>query len=173
MEIYQTEIEAKLQHDGNETKLWCKQNKMEIDYDKTTCMIVGTQQRTKNIQPLNVNIDGNTIRDVKNRNNWVYTSTKIFAGHTILTIFVPLSHPIFHYLDILSHISRYMLKMFYQGYILQLIEYGSRTWVTTSKSYIEGLSKLHKRAARIILNEPYDTASSEKFKTIGWPSIQK
>ena len=40
-------IESKLQQDGNNTKLWCKQNKMEINYDKTTCMIVGTQHRTK------------------------------------------------------------------------------------------------------------------------------
>ena len=27
-------IESKLQQDGNNTKLWCKQNKMEINYDK-------------------------------------------------------------------------------------------------------------------------------------------
>ena len=40
-------IESKLQQDGNNTKLWCKQNKMEINYDKTTCMIVGTQQTLK------------------------------------------------------------------------------------------------------------------------------
>ena len=40
-------IESKLQQDGNNTKLWCKQNKMELNYDKTTCMIVGTQHITK------------------------------------------------------------------------------------------------------------------------------
>ena len=54
----QTEIEAKLQHDGN--------NKMEINYDKSTCIIVGTKHSsTKNIQPLNINVDGSKIRDVK------------------------------------------------------------------------------------------------------------
>ena len=42
-----TEIEAKLQHDDNNIKLWCKQNSMEIDHDNTTCMLVGTQLRTK------------------------------------------------------------------------------------------------------------------------------
>ena len=35
-------IEPKLQQDGDNTKRLCKQNKMEINYDKTTCMIVGT-----------------------------------------------------------------------------------------------------------------------------------
>ena len=35
----QTKIrKPKLQHDGNKTKLWCIQNKMEINYDKTACI---------------------------------------------------------------------------------------------------------------------------------------
>ena len=41
-------------------------------------------------------------------------------------------------------------KMFYQGYILPLIDYGSSTWGTTSRSNLERLSKLQKRAARIL-----------------------
>ena len=60
-----TEIEAKLQHDGNNTKLWCKQNKMEINYDKTRCMIIGTPTQNKNIRPLDINIDSNKIRVAK------------------------------------------------------------------------------------------------------------
>ena len=63
--------------------------------------------------------------------------------------------------------------MFYQGYILPLINYGSSTWGTTSGSNLERLSKLQKRAARIILNAPYDTASSVMFNTLGWPTIEK
>ena len=55
--------------------------------------------------------------------------------------------------------------MFHQGYILPLIDYGSSTWDTTSKSNNEILSKLQERVARFILNAPYDTASSEMFKT--------
>ena len=41
-----------------------QKNKMEINYDKTTCMIVGTQHR-KNILPLHICVDGNKIKDVK------------------------------------------------------------------------------------------------------------
>ena len=48
-------------------------------------------------------------------------------------------------------------EMFFQGYILPLIDYGSSTCGTTSRSYLERLSKLRKRAARIIRNAPYDT----------------
>ena len=63
--------------------------------------------------------------------------------------------------------------MFYQWYILQLTDYGSRTWGSTSKINIERLSKLQKRDARIILNAPYYTASYDMFKLLGWPTIQK
>ena len=63
--------------------------------------------------------------------------------------------------------------MFYQGYILPLIDYGSVTWGTTSKNKIEMLSKLQKRAARIILNANYDTASSYMFEKLGWSTITK
>ena len=50
---------------------------------KTTYMIVGTHHRTKNTLPLNIYIDDNKIKDVKNRNNLVSTLTKIFAGQII------------------------------------------------------------------------------------------
>ena len=63
--------------------------------------------------------------------------------------------------------------MFYQGFILPLIDYESCTWGTTSKGNLERLSRLQKRAARIILNVPSDTASSDMFNALGWPTIEK
>ena len=63
--------------------------------------------------------------------------------------------------------------MFYQGYILPLIDYGSITWGTTSKNNVERTLELQKRAARIILNANYDTASSYMFEKLGWSTITK
>ena len=62
-------------------------------------------------------------------------------------------------------------KLFYQGYRLPFIDYGSNTWGSTSKLNIERLSKLQKRAARIILKADFDTPSSEMFNELGWPAI--
>ena len=66
--------------------------------------------------------------------------------------------------------TNYTPKMFNPGYILPLIDYGSSTWGTTSRSYLERLSKLQKRALRIIRNAPYDTASSDMLSALGYPS---
>ena len=55
--------------------------------------------------------------------------------------------------------------------ILPLIDYGSYTWGSTSKLNIERLSKLQKRAARIILKADFDAPSSEMFNELGWWTI--
>ena len=63
-------------------------------------------------------------------------------------------------------------KHFYEGYILPLIDYGSITWGTTSNANIERLSKLQKRAARIILRADFDTPSSLMFRELKLLSIE-
>ena len=64
-------------------------------------------------------------------------------------------------------------KLYYQGYIIPLIDYVSFILGTTSKANIERISKLPKRAARIILNADYDTLSSEVFNTLGLRTVTK
>ena len=77
----------------------------------------------------------------------------------------------------LRQLSKYVLtdvqKKFYQGYILPLIDYGSVVWGTTSLSNLDRISKLQKRAARIILHADFNTPSAEMFKEISWLPIIK
>ena len=63
-------------------------------------------------------------------------------------------------------------KQFYQGYILPLLDYGSITWGSTSTANIERLSKLQKRAARIILKADFDTPSVLMFQELDWLSVR-
>ena len=80
-------------------------------------------------------------------------------------------------ISLLKHISAYVpqdvQKMFYQAYILPILDYGSNTWGTTSTANIERLSKLQKRAARIILKADFMTPSSYMFEQLGWQTIPK
>ena len=79
-------------------------------------------------------------------------------------------------ISLLEHISVYVpqdvQKMFYQAYILPILDYGSNTWGTTSTANIERLSKLQKRAARIILKADFMT-SSYMFEILGCQTIPK
>ena len=58
-------------------------------------------------------------------------------------------------ISILRQTSAYVLqdiqKLYYQSYIVPLLNYGCNAWGTTSSSNIERLSKLQKHAAQIIL----------------------
>ena len=60
----ESDVEAKLPHDGNTSNVWGRQNKIDMHYDKTSCMLIGTRHRIKKNQQINIYIDGNTIKKV-------------------------------------------------------------------------------------------------------------
>ena len=60
----------------------------------------------------------------------------------------------------MAYVPQNVQKLFYQTYILSLIDYGCNTWGATTTANIEGISKLQNRAARIILQTDYMTSSA-------------
>ena len=169
-----SDVEAKLQHDGNKTKQWGKQNKMNMHYEKTSFMLIGTKRRTHHSQELGIYIDDNKIKNVtKQKLLGIYIDENLQWSDHIDYLCSTISSKI----SLLKQLSLYIpveaQKLYYQGYILPLIDYGSCTWGTTSKANIERISKLQKRAARIILNADFDTASSEMFNTLSWQTVIK
>ena len=148
-----------------------KQNKMNMHYEKTSCMLIGTRRRTQHSQELDIYIDDIKIKNVTKQN--------------LLGIYIDENDDHIDYLcstfsskiSLLKQLSLYIpveaQKLYYQGYILPLIDYWSCTWGSTSKANIERISKLQKRAARIILNADYDTASSQMFDTLSWQTVTK
>ena len=94
---------------------------------------------------------------------------KTCPGHHILTTYVRTLRQRYHFFDIYLNMCqlRYF-KKFYQGYILPFFDYGSVTWGSASASNIERLTKLQKRAARIILCTDFHTPSERLFKELGW-----
>ena len=64
-------------------------------------------------------------------------------------------------------------KMFYQGYILPFIDYGSLTGGggSAAGTHIERLSKLQKRVACIILHAEFNTPSDTMFRELCWFTV--
>ena len=92
---------------------------------------------------------------------------KTFFGILTLTILTRIS--------LLRQLSYYVpenvQRIFYQGYILPLINYGSNTWGATDNSNIDRLNKLRRRAAGIILRTDFTSPSANMFKQLGWASV--
>lgn len=166
------EIEVKLQNDSKEANAWSKRNKMPINYDKTTSMTVGTRQRLRDTQQLDINIDDNIIVPVnKHKLLGIYIDENLLWTSHIDYLCSTISSRISLLKQLSTYVPTNVQKMYYQGYILPLIDYGSNTWGTTYKINIERLNKLQKRAARIILKAEFTTPSSDMFKELGWISV--
>ena len=148
---------------------------MQIHYDKTACMTLGSRHRTQNeASKLDITIDGNEIKQVdKQKLLGVYIDEILLWTTHIDYLCSTISTKISLLKQLSTYVPMIVQKLFfYQGCILQLIDYGSNTWGSTSKLNIERLSKLQKRAARIILKADFDTPSSEMFNELRWLTIE-
>ena len=137
---------------------------MHIHYVKTTCMIAGTRHRLHEMPPLNLQIDGHDIKNVSQQKLLgLLMDDKLTWSAHIFNICSTLSSKICLLRHLSNNVPTDVLKKFYQGYILPLIDYGSITWSGTSSANIERILKLQKRAARIILHADYSKAFQKCF----------
>ena len=63
--------------------------------------------------------------------------------------------------------------MFYQSYVLPLIDYDSSSWGSTTKLNIKRINKLQKIAARFILKFDYIIPSVEMFQRQIWITVSQ
>ena len=137
-------------------------------------MTLGSRHRTQNeASKLDSTIGDNAIKHVyKQKLLGVYIDENLLWTTHIDCLCSTISTKI----SLLKQLSTYVpvkeQTLFYQGYILPLLDYGSNTWGSTSKLNIKRLSKLQTRAARIILKADFDTPSSEMFNELGWLTIE-
>ena len=147
---------------------------MNVNFDKTSCKLLGTRHSPLNAPELNICIDGNRIKNVtKQKLLGIYIDEHLQWSEHIDYLCSTIASKI----SLLKQLSYYIpveaQKLFYQGYILPPLDYGSITWGTASTANIERISMLQKRAARIILNADCDTPSEYMFYALGWQTIKK
>ena len=167
-------VNKELQADLEIAVAWSKQNKLPINYDKTTYMVLGTKPKEHDTYLLDLSADGNKIEKVPKQKllGIVIDDHLSWAPHIDY-----LCSTISSKISLLRHISIYVpqniQKIFYQSYIQPLLDYGCNTWGNTTAANIERLSKLQKRAARIILRADFITPSTIMFNRLEWLSVPK
>ena len=114
-------------------------------------MTVGTRHRTRESPDLNIMIDINKIKPVHNQKLLgIYIDGNLLWAAHINYLCATISSKISQLKQLSFYIQTEIQKTFNQRYILQLHDYGSNTWGTTSKQNIERLCKIQRRAARTI-----------------------
>ena len=137
-------------------------------------MLVGARHRLDDITKLPLRIDDNEIERVtKQKLLGEFIDEQLswtpHIDHLCSLISTKISLPKL----LANYVPQNIQKIFYQSYILPLFDYGCNTWGITSNANIKRLSKLQKRAARIILQAEFSTPSDTMFQKLKWLSIPK
>ena len=136
-------------------------------------MAAGTKRRLADTRKLNIQVDGTCIENVsKHKLLGLYIDENLnWSAHfDYLCANVSSKISLLHQQS--QYIPQHAQKMFYQSYIMPLIDYGSVTWGSTSTANLDRLLNLQKRAARNILKADLRTPSVFMFANLGWQSIE-
>ena len=167
-------VENHIVDDFGKTKQWSKRNNLPINYSKTTCMAAGTKKRLALSRKLEIKVDGICIENVsKQKLMGIYIDENLNWSAHIDYLCSNISSKISLLRQLSQYVPQHVQKLFYQSYIMPLIDYGSVVWGSTSTYNLDRILKLQKRAARIILKADFLTRSEGMFAELGWQPIEK
>ena len=167
-------IEDNMQKDLENINKWCDENKMKINENKTNSMLISTKQKLSKLpkSTLDLSINDVTLANVEKQK---LLGVEIDSNLEYTDHIDKMCKNISSKLALLKRIKRYLTidyrKIFYNGYILPLIDYCIVVWSNTSKSNLLRIHRLQKYAARIILDAQPDAPSKPLFDELNWLNI--
>ena len=116
---------------------WSKQNNMSINFNKSTYMILGAKRRLEDTFELLLNIGNEKIEKVsKQKLLGIFIDEHLSWTPHIDYLCYIIASKISLLKQLSSYVPQNIQKLFYQSYILPLMDYGCNTWGTTSTSNI-------------------------------------
>ena len=152
------QLETNLQRALNLLHIWCQQNGMVLNTDKTKVMLITSRQKRLTLQNPGLSFRYSDI-DIK-----MTPSEKILGVHVVDNLMwnnhcQHVSKKISSYLWLLSKIRSYLSVehrlMFYSVYVKPHFDYCNTVWSNTSSGNINKISKLQRRACKLILAQDY------------------
>ena len=168
-------MQIKVQSDLDEVERWCNENNMFINTNKTKCMVIGTKQKVLSQESeLNLRIGSDILQNsVCEKLLGVKIDQNLSWKDQIDHICSIISSRIY----LLSKIKKYLdtecRKLFYNGYILPIIDYCCIVWSGCNSESLARLLKLQKRAARLILDADPLSPSQPLFRQLGWMTVDE
>ena len=153
-----------------------KEMPMHINVNKTKTMLIATTQRQSRLgnPNLDLNVGETSIENVSSHkvlgvhvDKFLQWEVQIDQVHNMINSKIILLSKIKKYLPTEIRI------LYFNAYILPLFDYCITIWGNCSRSNVNRLLKLQKKAARIILSKTSDAASKPLFKELKWLDIEK
>ena len=123
-------IEEDITHDFVKAVEWSKPNKMRVHFGKTTCMLLGTKKRLNMSQKINIKIENTCIKNVSEQKLLgIHIDENLSWSNHLDHLCSLIDSKISLLRQLSDYVPTEVQKLFYQGYILPYIDYGSITWV--------------------------------------------
>ncbi len=163
------EIENNLNEDLNVVNIWCNKNNMIINPKKSTAMLIGTPQRKAAFDnEFNIMLDNSNLCTVTEQKMLgIYIDHHLDWKYQVDHICKTISSRLFLFAKVI-YLDRKCRILFFNAYILPIFDYCCTIWGNCNDDGIQRITKLQKRAARIILDALFLTPSQELFRDLNW-----
>ena len=169
------EIESKLNHDLLNVNEWLIANKLTLNETKTEFMIIGSRQRVPSFEqgPI-IKLGNQVIKRVPNKKTLgVILNEHLTWNKHIDEQNKKISNNIALLRRAKSFVPEHILNKMYNAFVIPNFYYCSTVWNDGHKNKLTKLSKLQKKAARVITGASYDERSNEIFRKLDWMPIHK
>ena len=151
-------LQQNLQKSLSLLNTWCKQNGMVINTDKTKVMLITSRQKRQSLQHDNLILKMNEV-DLKLSSNEKILGINIDENLVWNGHYQYISKKIASSLWLLSQIKSFLSVddklLFYNAYIRPHLEYCSVIWGNSTNVNIQKMTKLQRRACKLILGDEY------------------
>ena len=149
-------LETNLQNALNSVHIWCLENGMTINTDKTKLMLIASRQKRNSLIESDLNITFND-RELKNSNNEKILGVHVDQNLVWNSHFQYVCKKIASNLWLLSQIRIYLNEqhrhLYYNAYIKPHIEYCCVVWGNCSNLNAYKIEKMQRRACKLILGK--------------------
>ena len=148
------EINKRLNKDAGIVSSWCDNNRMIINTEKTKSMLIGSKQRIALLghpSSLSIIVNNSLLKNVNcEKLLGVKIDSNLLWHDQVDYICTKVNNRLALLRRIKPFIDRQTCILYYNGYILPIIDYCSIIWSTCNNGEMQRVIKLQKAAARII-----------------------
>lgn len=161
-------LETKLTEDVKIVSEWCFYNDMALSIKKSNAMLLSTRQKHLKAK-LDIMIDDCHIPFVETcRVLGLHFDCYLKWNKQVKNVCNKIVKGLYLLKRIKAYLPTEMRKLFYNAYVLPHFDYCCIIWGTCDQKLMFELSKLQKRAARLILDVPFRTPSKVMFGELNW-----
>jgi len=159
------QVQSDLQQGINDVVEWCDLNKMTLHPNKSNSMVITSRQKHQRAPLiLNLKLHADPIEQVtSHRVLGITVDQELRWDVHINNIRKILSKNLYLLSRLQPFVDKEGLKMFFVAHCQSFLNYASTVWSSASDNHIKKLNSLHRRGAKLIIEDPY-LSTDDKLK---------